>query len=706
MAASSPEDVAHKLGYAATADLILHLPLRYEDETRITPLRDARLGDTVQVEGVLEHSEIQNRPRRQLIAQIIDTADGQSRLHFRLLHFYPGQVALLKPGARVRLLGEVRPGFFGAEMVHPQFRVVRENTPLPDSLTPVYPAVAALSQYAIRKAVTAALAEADLDDPLPCPAGLPGFADALRGLHHPPPDADLAALETRNTPAWQRLKYDELLAQQLSLRLAARQRRTLRAITLADDGGLSDRLLAALPFVLTGAQRRALNEIRHDLACPQPMNRLLQGDVGSGKTLVAALAVLPALASGYQAAVMAPTEILAEQLYLKFHEWLTPLGIEVAWLAAALKGKAKKAAIADIAAGRARIAVGTHALFQNEVTFQNLALVVVDEQHRFGVAQRLALIEKGAFHPAPPGEERTTVNQAPAPDTALFPLPSPPPEGEGCNTPHLLMMSATPIPRSLAMSYYADLDVSVIDELPPGRTPILTRTINANRRDEVIARLRDYCLSGAQAYWVCPLVEESEKLQLRAAEESHAELAELLPELNIGLVHGRMKSDEKAAVMSAFKAGKLHLLVATTVIEVGVDVPNAALMVIEHAERFGLAQLHQLRGRVGRGARESSCVLLYEGPLSDSAKRRLKIIHDHNDGFAIARADLQLRGPGEFLGARQSGQQLLRFADPLADADLLEQARDAADALLKGHPDGVRRHLARWLPRGLDLFRA
>ncbi len=685
MAASSPEEVARKLGYASPADLILHLPLRYQDETRITPLRDVRPGDTAQVEGVVEHCEVQNRPRRQLIAQVTDTVSGGAQLFFRLLHFYPSQVALLKPGARVRLLGEIRPGFFGAEMVHPQFRVVRENTPLPDTLTPIYPAVAALSQYAIRKAVAGALAEADLSDPLPVPLNLPGFAEALGALHHPPPDADLAALESRDTPAWRRLKYDELLAQQLSLRLAARQRLALRALPLPDDGALAARLLAALPFAMTAAQERALHEIRHDLARPHPMNRLLQGDVGSGKTLVAALVVLPALAAGHQVAVMAPTEILAEQLFLKFHEWLAPLGLEVAWLAAALRGKAKKATLAGIADGTVRVAVGTHALFQNGVAFHNLALVVVDEQHRFGVAQRLALRDKGAAVSA--CEARVASSDADS-------------------QPHMLMMSATPIPRSLAMSYYADLDVSVIDELPPGRTPITTRTINANRRAEVIERLHDYCLSGAQAYWVCPLVEESEKLQLRAAEESHAELVALLPELNVGLVHGRMKSEAKAAVMSAFKAGELHLLVATTVIEVGVDVPNAALMVIEHAERYGLAQLHQLRGRVGRGARESTCLLMYEGPLSEAARQRLKIIHDHNDGFAIARADLQLRGPGEFLGARQSGQQLLRFADPVADADLLEQARDAADGLLERHPDGARRHLARWLPHGLDLFRA
>ncbi len=694
-AALDPAEVARKLGYADAADLILHLPLRYEDETRITPLRDARLGEQVQVEGVVQHAEVQNKPRRQLVVQMADSADARATLHFRLLHFYPGQVALLQPGTRVRLLGEVRPGFFGAEMVHPQFRVVRENTPLPDSLTPVYPAVAGLAQYTVRKAVALALAAADLSDPLPVPADFPGFAEALKNLHRPPPDATLEQLESRNSPAWRRLKYDELLAQQLSLRLAARQRQSLQALPLADDGSLEQRLLAALPFPLTAAQQRVLREIHRDLARPHPMNRLLQGDVGSGKTLVAALTVLPALSLGHQVAVMAPTEILAEQLYLKFHEWLTPLGIEVAWLAAALKGKAKKATLAGIADGRVRVAVGTHALFQTDVVFQDLALVVVDEQHRFGVAQRLALRDKGAQGGQAATGEPPVAN----------------PDGDSPVTtrelqPHLLMMSATPIPRSLAMSYYADLDVSVIDQLPPGRTPITTRTINANRRAEVVSRLREYCLGGAQAYWVCPLVEESEKLQLRAAEESHEELSALLPELKIGLVHGRMKSEDKAAVMSAFKAGELHLLVATTVIEVGVDVPNAALMVIEHAERFGLAQLHQLRGRVGRGARESSCVLLYEGPLSENARRRLKIIHDHRDGFAIARADLQLRGPGEFLGARQSGQQLLRFADAEADTDLLELARDQARQLLEQSAEGIPRHLSRWLPRGLDMFRA
>jgi ATP-dependent DNA helicase RecG len=672
--------VARKLGYAASGDLILHLPLRYQDETRLTPLRDVRMGVDVLVEGVVLHAEVQMRPRRQLLVEIAESAaPGSAHLYFRLLHFYPSQLSQLQPGVRVRLFGEVKPGFFGAEMVHPQLRVVRDHTPLAATLTPIYPAVAAFSQNAIRKAVEIALQQTDRSETLPQnlleSLQLPGFSEALDTLHRPPPDADLNALEAQTTPAWQRIKFDELLAQQLSLRLAARQRQKLSAVPLGHAQELENRLLAALPFALTGAQQRALDEIHRDLARPHPMNRLLQGDVGSGKTLVAALTLLPALAAGGQVAVMAPTEILAEQLYLKFCEWLQPLGMQIAWIAAATKGKAKKDSLARIASGEINVAVGTHALFQAGVSFANLTLTIVDEQHRFGVGQRLALREKG---------------------NAI----------DATQMPHLLMMSATPIPRSLAMSYYADLDVSVIDELPPGRTPITTRVMSLKRRDEVIGRLRDYCLSGAQAYWVCPLVEESEKLQLRAAEESHAELVELLPELNVGLVHGRMKGEEKAAAMAAFKAGELNLLVATTVIEVGVDVPNAALMVIEHAERYGLAQLHQLRGRVGRGARESTCLLLYGDALSDSGRQRLRIIKDYSDGFAIAREDLKLRGPGEFMGARQSGQQILRFANLETDLDLLEAARNTAEHLLARQPEVANRHLARWLPRGLDYLRA
>ena len=679
MATLDTDLVARKLGYAASSDLILHLPMRYQDETRLTPLRDVRMGIDVLVEGVVLHAEVQMKPRRQLVVEIVESAaPACAHLFFRLLHFYPSQLNQLQPGARVRLFGEVKPGFFGAEMVHPQLRIVRDNTSLAETLTPVYSLVAAFSQNAVRKAVEVALHQADLSDTLPASLlaklQLPGFSEALHALHHPQPDADLNALEMRTTPAWQRIKFDELLAQQLSLRLAARQRQKLSAAPFSHAQELENRLLAALPFALTGAQRRALDEIHRDLARPHPMNRLLQGDVGSGKTLVAALTVLPALAAGGQVAVMAPTEILAEQLYLKMCEWLQPLGMQVAWIAAATKGKAKKDSLAGIASGAINVAVGTHALFQAGVSFANLTLTIVDEQHRFGVGQRLALREKG--------------------------------NGEAGQTPHLLMMSATPIPRSLAMSYYADLDVSVIDKLPPGRTPIATKVMSMKRRDEVIGRLRDYCQTGAQAYWVCPLVEESEKLQLRAAEESHAELTELLPELNIGLVHGRMKGEEKAAAMAAFKAGETHLLVATPVIEVGVDVPNAALMVIEHAERYGLAQLHQLRGRVGRGARESTCLLIYGDALSDTGRQRLGIIKHYADGFAIAREDLKLRGPGEFRGARQSGQQILRFANLETDLDLLEAARKVAEELLTHQTEVANRHLARWLPRGLDYLRA
>jgi ATP-dependent DNA helicase RecG len=696
MPARKPLNIPAQLGYRTTAELALHLPLRYEDETQLTPLHAVRPGQPAQLEGEVVRAEIQFRPRRQLVAEVVIAPPRQTgpetagpapflgapeggRLFIRLLHFYPSQQAQLKPGAHLRLFGEVRQGFFGPEMVHPRYRVVSPDTPLRDSLTPVYPTVAGLGQAKVTQAVHAALAVADLADPLPAAIlqrrGLWPLDRALRYLHAPPPGADLASLESRRHPAWQRLKLDELLAQQLSLRRHAEARAALQATPLLDTT-LPRRLRDSLPFPLTPAQDRVLKEIRADLARGHPMHRLLQGDVGSGKTCVAALAALTAVGSGYQAAVMAPTEILAEQLYLKFREWLAPLGIEVVWLASALKGKAKRAALAAIADGTAAVAVGTHALFQAGVEFHSLALAIVDEQHRFGVEQRLALRQKG-----------------------MTSDPSP-------LTPHLLMMSATPIPRSLAMSYYADLDVSVIDELPPGRKPIATKVVGGARRDEVIARLRDYCSTGAQAYWVCPLIEESEKLDLKAALDTHAELTAALPELRVGLAHGRLKGEEKAAVMAAFKAHELDILVATTVIEVGVDVPNAGLMVIEHAERMGLAQLHQLRGRVGRGSRESACLLLYSEPLSEGGRQRLRVIKTHSDGFAIAREDLHLRGPGEFMGARQSGTPMLRFADLEADQDLLEQARDLADELLRHHPDAAERHLARWLPQGSDFLRA
>jgi ATP-dependent DNA helicase RecG len=659
-----------RLGIRRDFDLVLHLPLRYVDETHLYPIREAPFGRTVQVEGQVVKAEVRLRPRRQFLC-LIEDATGS--LYLRLLHFYPNQVKALQEGARVRLLGEIRQGFLGPEMVHPQFRVVGHHTPLKESLTPVYPTTAGLSQHALRALVAKALARLDLSDTLPVEVrealGLMEFAAAVRHLHEPPPHASAAALEARQHPAWQRLKFDELLAQQLSMRRHYQRRRQRQAPVLARRGALTERLRESLPFRLTAAQERVVAEIARDLATPHPMHRLLQGDVGSGKTVVAALACAQAVDSGWQAAVMAPTEILAEQHHRKLAGWFEPLGVRVAWLTSSLSKKEKAAMLRLIAEGEAPLVVGTHALFQEGVEFARLGLAVVDEQHRFGVAQRLALHNKGV-------------------------------------NPHQLMMSATPIPRTLAMSYYADLDVSVIDELPPGRTPVVTKLVEESRRDEVIARIREACRQGRQAYWVCPLVEESEKLQLKAAEETYAALRATFPDLRVGLVHGRMGAREKAQVMEDFKAGEIQLLVATTVIEVGVDVPNASLMVIEHAERMGLAQLHQLRGRVGRGAAASVCILLYQRPLSELARARLKVIYESADGFEIARQDLALRGPGEFLGARQSGLPMLRIADPTADSELLSLAREVAPRLLSAHPEAVERHLARWLPQAEEFMNA
>jgi ATP-dependent DNA helicase RecG len=656
-----------KLGLRSELDLVLHLPLRYEDETRLGRLRDVRAGDTAQVEVEVLAAEIQFRPKRILVCR---TRDGDEELTLRFFNFYPSQLRQLTPGVRLRVMGELRRGFFGAEMIHPRYRVVRGEEPLPESLTPVYPSTAGLAQPVLRKLIARALAAVDLSDPLPkelrARLRLAPFEDSIRYLHHPPPAASQVALQERTHPAWRRVKFDELLAQQLSMRLHHRRRRSSRAPALQAPGPLSARLLAQLAFRLTRAQNRVLAEIRTDLAQPHPMQRLLQGDVGSGKTIVAALAALQAVESARQVAVMAPTEILAEQHYAKLGAWLTPLGVEVTWLAGSLTKKDKRAALARVGSGAAQVAVGTHALFQDQVAFRDLALAVVDEQHRFGVHQRLALRLKG-----------TT-------------------EG-GELQPHQLMMSATPIPRTLAMSYYADLDVSVIDELPPGRTPVVTKLLSESRRDEVTARVRDACMAGRQAYWVCPLIDESEALQLQTAIDTFEALQRTFPELRVGLVHGRLSSADKSAVMEAFKAGSLQLLVATTVIEVGVDVPNASLMVIEHAERMGLSQMHQLRGRVGRGAQASVCILLYQAPLSDTARERLRIMYKVSDGFEIARHDLRIRGPGELLGARQSGVPMLRFADLEADLDLLEAARGAAERLLQDAPDNARAHLERWM---------
>jgi ATP-dependent DNA helicase RecG len=673
-------DKLAKLGLTRDIDLVLHLPMRYEDETSLTPIAHLLPGGISQTEGVVFDNEIAYRPRRQLLVKLRD--DAGDELVLRFLNFYGSQVKQMAIGARLRVRGDVRGGFFGMEMVHPAVRVVDDDTPLPQALTPVYPSTAGVSQAYLRKAIDNALSRTVLPELLPepiaqtymQPLGVPPLMDAVRMLHHPGVDSDETALMDGTHPAWVRIKFEELLAQQLSLKRAHEERRTRAAPVMprrtADDpASLVARLLEALPFSLTGAQERVGGEIALDLTQSHPMQRLLQGDVGSGKTIVAALAAAQAIDAGYQAALMAPTEILAEQHARKLRGWLEPLGVSVAWLAGSLKTKEKRSAIEAAALGTAQLVIGTHAIIQDAVEFARLGLVIVDEQHRFGVAQRLALRAKAQ-------------NAS---------------DGAHAFQPHQLMMSATPIPRTLAMTYYADLDVSTIDELPPGRTPILTKLVSDARREEVIGRVREAALTGRQVYWVCPLIEESETLQLQTAVETYETLVAALPELKVGLVHGRLAPAEKAAVMDAFTRNEVQLLVATTVIEVGVDVPNASLMVIEHAERFGLAQLHQLRGRVGRGSAASVCVLLYTGPLSMTARARLQTMRETTDGFEIARRDLEIRGPGEFLGARQSGAAMLRFADLEQDGWLIEPAREAAAHLLDQYPTVVTQHLLRWL---------
>jgi ATP-dependent DNA helicase RecG len=662
-----------KLGIRTDFDLVLHLPLRYEDETHLYPINDLPFDRVAQAEGELLHAEIQYRPRRQLVCQI---ADGSAVLYLRFFNFYPNQIKQLEVGKRLRVLGEQRQGYFGPEMVHPKYRVVGEGAPLAESLTPVYPTTAGLPQATIKKLIHAALARCDLSDTLNenllQQNRLASFDASVKWLHHPTPDYSQTQLEDHASPAWRRLIFDELLAQQLSMRRAYQERRAYRAPKFKDDGQLGEKFLRSLPFALTNAQQRALSEINHDLSQGHPMQRLLQGDVGSGKTIVAALACANAIANGYQAVLMAPTEILAEQHFRKIEALLTPLGVRTAWLTGSLKTKAKREALEAARGGEAQLIVGTHALFQADVAFRKLGLVVIDEQHRFGVDQRLALRGKGT---------------------------------KGTFHPHQLMMSATPIPRTLAMSFFADLDVSVIDELPPGRSPVVTKLISDSRREEVVTRIRSACQDGAQIYWVCPLIEESEALQLQTAVDTFAHLEATFAEFKVGLVHGRLAVAEKAAAMEAFKSGATQILVATTVIEVGVDVPNATLMVIENAERMGLSQLHQLRGRVGRGSQQSTCILLFQNPLSETARARLKIIFENTDGFEIARQDLALRGPGEFLGARQSGAPMLRFADLEHDVDLLEAARDWAERLLKDDPATAERHLARWMHSKIDYLK-
>lgn len=662
-----------KLGLRTDMDLALHLPMRYEDETKLVTIQEASQygAQTVQVEGIVQKVEAQYQPRRRLIVTIADETD---QLVMRFLNFYASQITQLAEGTRVRVRGELKHGFFGAEMIHPTYKVVSENTPLPSALTPVYPAGEGLSQAYLRKAINSALSRIDWRDSLPDDIiqtlQLISFKDAINLLHNPPIEVPTHTLTDRTHPAWNRVKFDELLAQQLSLKRAQQARREKNAAPLTVIGDISKQFISHLPFKLTQAQQRVVNEIQHDLKEPFPMQRLLQGDVGSGKTVVAAIAAMQAIDSGYQAAIMAPTEILAEQHYRKMQAWMAPLGIKVAWLTGSLKKKEKQAALADIESGQARLVIGTHALIQDDVIFERLGLVIVDEQHRFGVDQRLTLRNK-AFHQEASSNEQLI--------------------------PHQLMMSATPIPRTLAMTYYADIEVSVIDELPPGRSPVITRTVDQQRRDEVIDRVHAAALEGKQIYWVCPLIEESEALQLQTATDTYTTLAESLPDLTVGLLHGKMKPAEKQAVMEAFSKGETDILVATTVIEVGVDVPNASLMVIEHAERFGLSQLHQLRGRVGRGSVASACLLLFQSPLGRIAKERLMIMKHSTDGFEIARQDLQIRGPGDFLGARQSGEAMLRFADLATDQWLVEKARDLASQLLQTRPDIVEAHLQRWL---------
>ena len=687
-ALSAPQKALHKLGLVRDIDLALHLPMRYEDETRIVTLRGARDGQLAQIEGTVTHSEITQRPRRQLLVTL---DDGTDTCTLRFFTFYPAHQKTLAVGQRVRVRGELRGGFLGWTMVHPAFHAAGGE--LPDALTPVYPTSAQLPQAYLRKVVASGLRRADLGENLP-PALLGGLnavvrgtwtlRDALQFLHHPGADVSLDALEDRSHPAWQRLKAEELLAQQLSQFTARQERAALSAPALrAKPGGLHEQLLGVLPFALTTAQRRVGEEIARDLMRQIPMHRLLQGDVGSGKTVVAALAAAIAIDAGWQCALMAPTEILAEQHFAKLIGWLEPLllplGKRVAWLTGSQKKKQRGEMLALIASGEAALVVGTHAVIQDQVVFKNLALAIIDEQHRFGVAQRLALRSKMG-------------------------------SGMSQGEPHLLMMTATPIPRTLAMSYYADLDVSTIDELPPGRTPIVTKVVADTRREEVVERIRSQVAQGRQVYWVCPLIEESEALDLSNATATHAELSESLPGVLVGLLHSRMPVAEKKAVMSLFTGGQMGVLVSTTVIEVGVDVPNASLMVIEHAERFGLSQLHQLRGRVGRGAAASACVLLYTPPdggrLGETARERLKAMAETNDGFEIARRDLEIRGPGEFLGARQSGAPLLRFADLATDTHLLEWARAAAPVMLSGYPLLAEKHIARWLGGKAEYLKA
>ncbi|VAW80287.1 ATP-dependent DNA helicase RecG [hydrothermal vent metagenome] len=657
-------------GIETVQDVLFHLPRRYEDRTRVVPLGSLRPGDHAVAEVTVDLAEVRFGRRRSLLVRV---SDGTGSLILRFFHFSKMQQAGLERGTQLRLYGEVRRGPASLEMVHPEYQRLGEDDTLPteDRLTPVYPTGDGIHQLTLRKLSEQALALLDennlpewLPESLRQSEGLMDLQSALRYVHRPPVGADLVALEAGVHPGQQRLAFEEMLAHHLSLRAVRQRASRLQAPALGDGDALLQQFYQQLPFTLTGAQQRVVKDVLHDLAQPHPMMRLVQGDVGSGKTVVAAAAAARALASRHQVAVMAPTELLAEQHFANFQHWFDALGIRVGWLSGRIKGKARREVLATIQSGDVQLLIGTHALFQDDVDFNRLGLVIIDEQHRFGVHQRLALRDKGRdMH----------------------------------QVPHQLIMTATPIPRTLAMALYADLDSSVIDELPPGRTPVQTVVLAENRRAEVVQRVREACRDGRQAYWVCTLIEESESLQCQAAEDTATQLAEALPELNVALVHGRLKDTEKAQCMEAFKRGEIDLLVATTVIEVGVDVPNASLMIIENAERLGLAQLHQLRGRVGRGIEKSSCVLLYKRPLSQMARQRLAVLRETSDGFEIARRDLELRGPGEVLGTRQTGMLQFRIADLLRDQALVPAVEQAASWLLQHAPDHVAPVIRRWL---------
>ncbi len=662
-------DKLTKLGLLSVQDLLFHLPLRYLDRTRITPLGALQPNVSAVIEGEIRACDVVYGRRRSLVCRL---QDGTGTVTLRFYHFSAAQKQRLVAGARLRCFGETRRGASGLELYHPEYDILEASAPQPleDSLTPVYPATEGLTQQRLRSLAGQALTKLDrhplaelLPEPLRRELHQVPLADALRFLHAPPRNADVDRLLAGEHPYQQRLAFEELLAHHLSLLMLRRQAQAEPAPPLKPDNQLEQRFLNALPFQLTGAQQRVRQEIAVDLARPVPMLRLVQGDVGSGKTLVAAMAALAAVASGFQAAIMAPTEILAEQHRSNFGAWLEPLGIELGWLTGRLSAARRRAELERIASGEAKVVVGTHALFQEEVSFARLGLIIIDEQHRFGVHQRLSLRQKGG------GQLR----------------------------PHQLIMTATPIPRTLSMSAYADLDTSVIDELPPGRTPVTTVVISQQRRQEVVDRVRLACEQGRQAYWVCTLIEESETLSAQAAEATAESLGQALPNLRIGLVHGRLKPKEKEACMAAFKAGDIDLLVATTVIEVGVDVPNASLMIIENPERLGLAQLHQLRGRVGRGAQASHCVLLYGAPLGRQSRERLRVMRESSDGFVIAEQDLQLRGPGEVLGTRQTGDMQFKIADLLRDAPLLPQVQRGGERLIRDYPELSQQIVLRWL---------